>query len=109
MGSQTGARGQRPQHCCTSNVQAHDQRSNTLGHTEHQVQHAEVLKLIHSRFDSHEFPVVHPEESTVEDVSSAKALVDKVKPDQHKRIQSYVDEKFVEYKDLLPAFDDADW
>ena len=74
-----------------------------------ETENADVLKVIHSRFDSHEFPLVQPEESTVEDVSSAKTLVDKVKPDQHKRIQSYVEEKFVEYKDLLPAFDDDDW
>ena len=70
---------------------------------------AEVFKLIHSRYQSNEFPAVQPQEGAEEDLSAAIALRDKVTEDQHMRIQSYVEEKFAEYKDLLPTSDEPEW
>ena len=66
---------------------------------------AEVLKLIHTRFEAHEFPAVQPQEGAVEDVSSAKVLVELVRQFQQIRIQSYVEENLlnieISYQRLL--------
>ena len=61
--------------------------------------------MIDARFQANEFPAVQPEEVSAEEFSTARAVVDAVMQVQHVRIQSYIDQKYAEYRELLP--DDA--
>ena len=66
---------------------------------------SDVLELIRTRFEAKEFPAVQPQEVSAEELSSATAVGDMVRQHQHVRIQSYIDKKYAEYRELLPEDD----
>ena len=64
-----------------------------------------LLRLIDTRFETKVFPAVQPNEVPEEQVSIAIAAIDLVRKTEHVRIQSYIDTKYAEFRELLPDED----
>ena len=72
---------------------------------ENEEEDTDVLRLIDTRFEANEFPAVQPKEVPEEQISTATAVIDMVRKVEHVRIQSYIDKKYAEYRELLPEED----
>ena len=75
---------------------------------ENEEEDTDVLRLIDTRFEANEFPAVQPKEVPEEQISTATAIIDMVRKVEHVRIQSYIDKKYAEYRELLPEEDSSE-